>query len=78
MKGQKLHKERVTFAFVVNSTGTVKLKLFVFFKSTQPCCFGRWQPHEYVRWHSNKSTWMKGDIFEAWILQLNNQLKGQN
>jgi hypothetical protein len=33
--------------------------------------------HEYVQWHSNKTAWMKGDIFEAWILQLNNQFKGQ-
>jgi hypothetical protein len=40
--------------------------------------FGKWQPHDYVWWHSNKTPWMKGDIFEARILQLNNQFKGQN
>ena len=57
---------------------TDKLKLLVIYTSTQPRCFGRWQPHEYVWWHSNKIAWMKGDIFEAWILQLNNQFKGQN
>ena len=46
--------------------------------SKQLRCFGRQQPHKYIRWHSIKTTWMKGDIFEAWILQLNNQFKGQN
>jgi hypothetical protein len=25
-----------------------------------------------------KQIWIKGDIFEGWILQLNNQFKGQN
>ena len=68
MKGQKLQKERVTLALVVNSIGTDKLKLLVIYTSRQPRRFGRWQPHEYIWWHSNKTTWMKGDIFEAWIL----------
>ena len=27
---------------------------------------------------THKTTWMEGGIFEAWILQLNNQLKNQN
>ena len=48
------------------------------YTSKQLQCYGRWQPYEYVQWHSNKTTWMKGNIFEAWILQLNNQFKGQN
>ena len=60
VKGRKLQKERVTLALAVNSTGTDKLKLLVIYKSKQPRCFGRWQPHEYVRWQSNKSAWMKG------------------
>ena len=54
------------------------MKLLVIYTSKQPRCFGRWQPHEYVQWHSNKTSKMKGDKFEAWILQLNNQFKGQN
>ena len=78
MKGQKLHKERVTLALAVNLTRTDKSKLLVIYTSKQPQCLGRWQPLEYVQWRSNKTTWMKGDIFEAWILQLNNQFKGQN
>ena len=78
VKGRKLQKEHVTLALVVNPTRIDKLKLLVLYTSKQPQCFGRWQPYEYVRWHSNKTTWMKGDMFEAWILQLNNQFKGQN
>ena len=72
VKSRKLQKEHVTLAIVVNSSGTDKLKLLVIYTSKQPQCFGKWQPHEYVRWHSNETTWMKGDIFVAWILQLNN------
>ena len=71
VKGRKLQKERVTLALAANSTRNHKLKLVVIYTSKQPRCLGRWHPHEYVRWHSNKTTWMKGDILEAWILQLN-------
>ena len=78
MKGQKLHKKRVTLAFAINSTGIDKLKLLVIYTFEQPPWFGRWQPHEHVQWHSNKIAWMKEEIFEAWILQFNNQFKGQN
>jgi hypothetical protein len=78
VKGRKLQKEGVTFALGDYSIGTNKLKLLVIYTSKQPRYFGRCQPHEYVRWHSNETTWTKGDKFEAWILQLNNQFKGQN
>ena len=59
VKGWKLQREHVTLALAINSTGPDKLKLLVIYMSKQPRCFGRWQPHEYVRWHSNKTTWMK-------------------
>jgi hypothetical protein len=49
----------------------------VIYVSKQPRCFGMWQPHEYVWCYSNKVAWMKGDVFEAWILQLINEFKGQ-
>ena len=68
VKGRKLQKNRVPLVIVVNSAGIDKLKLLVSYTSKQAQCFERWQPHEYVWWHSNKTTWMKGDIFEAWIL----------
>ena len=42
VEGQKLQKERVTLALVVNSIGTHKLKLFVIYTSKKPQCFGRW------------------------------------
>jgi hypothetical protein len=58
VKGRKLQKERVTCALVVNSTRINKLKLLMIYMSKQPRCFVRWQPHEYVWWHSNKTTWM--------------------
>jgi hypothetical protein len=41
------------FAHAVNSTWTEKLKLLMVYMSKQPRCFGRWQPHEFVWWHSN-------------------------
>ena len=78
VKGRTLKNEIVTITLATNSNGTDKLKLLVIYTSKQPRCFGRWQPYEYLRWHSNKIAWMKGDIFEAWILQLNNQFKIQN
>ena len=55
VEGRKLQKERVTLALVVNSTGINKLKLFVIYMSKQQRSFGRWQPHEYVRWHSQNN-----------------------
>ena len=58
LKGRKLQKECATFALAVNSIGTDKLKLLMIYTSKQSQCFGRWQPHEYVQWHSNKTTWM--------------------
>jgi hypothetical protein len=58
VKGRKLQKERVTLTLVVDSTGTNKLNLLMIYTSKQPRCFGRWQPREYVWWHSNKTTWM--------------------
>jgi hypothetical protein len=57
VKCWKLQEERVTFG-LVNSTGTDMLKLLMIHTSKQPQCFGRWQPHEYVEWDSNKTTWM--------------------
>jgi hypothetical protein len=60
VKGRKLQKKRVTLAFAIDSTGTYKLKLLVIYTSKPPRCFGRWQPHEYVRWHSNKQLGWKG------------------
>ena len=48
MKGQKLQKECVTLALVVNANGIDKLKLLVIYKPKQPQCFERWQPHKYV------------------------------
>ena len=59
VKGGKLQKEGVTLALDVNLVGTDKLKLLVIYTSKQSRCFGRCQPHEYVRWHSNKTTWMR-------------------
>ena len=56
VKGRKLQKERVTLALAINSTGTHKLKLLINYTSKLARCFGRWQPHEYVRWYSNKTT----------------------
>ena len=53
VKGQKLQKERVILALAVNSTGTDKLKVIMIYMSKQPRCFGRWEPYEYVWWHSN-------------------------
>ena len=75
---RELQKEHATLDLVVDSVGTEKLKLLVIYTSKQPRCFGRWQPHEYIWWHSNKTTWMKGEMFGACILQFNNQFKGQN
>ena len=48
VKGRKFHKECVTLALAVNSTGIDKLKLLVIYMSKQRQCFGRWEPHEYV------------------------------
>ena len=77
MKDRKLQKEHITFAFVVNAIGIDKLKLLVTYKSKQPQCFGRWQSHEYVWWHSNKTTWMKREYLKLGFcsLAINSKVK---
>ena len=47
VKAWMLQKEHVTLAL------TDKSKLLVIYMSKKPQYFGRWQPHEYVQWHSN-------------------------
>jgi len=41
VKGREFQKEHVTFALVVNSIGTDKLKLLMIYTFKQPQCFER-------------------------------------
>ena len=45
---QKIQKDRLTLALVINTTGSDKLELVIIYKSLCPSCFGKWLPRDYV------------------------------
>ncbi|XP_053949198.1 jerky protein homolog-like [Anastrepha ludens] len=63
--GVKSEKQRITFLFYSNATGSHKLKLLVIEKAKHPRCFKKFQcPADYK---SSKSTWMTSAIFKQWF-----------
>lgn len=75
--GGKLSKERVTCLLAANMTGTEKLKVFIIGKSAKPRCF-RGVKCLPVTYENNKKAWMTGDLFEMWLLELDNYFLRQN
>lgn len=72
--GGKHSKERVTVLLCCNWSGTEKLKPLVIGKSKRPRCFKGVKSLE-TDYDSNKKAWMTGDIFEKWLLNLDNQMR---
>ncbi|XP_062599444.1 tigger transposable element-derived protein 6-like [Saccostrea cucullata] len=76
-KGGKSAKERLTVMFACSATGE-KLKPLVIGKSNQPRCFKNIKkttlPVDYT---ANKKAWMTSEIFNNWILAINNSMKKQ-
>ena len=77
-QGLKIAKDRVTVALCTNATGTHKLKPLVIGSAKRPRCFGTWDPERDAKvvYDSNKSSWMERSIFERWITDFNEEMKG--
>ena len=68
MCGYKLAKERLTFLFGGNASGTMKSKPFVIGKSENPRCFKNIQKDGLpVTYRSNKKAWMTKALFTDWF-----------
>lgn len=66
--GYKENKERLTFLFGGNASGTLKLKPLVLGRSKNPRCFKRVNRFGLpVIYDSNKKAWMTKEIFKNWF-----------
>lgn len=75
--GGKFRKERVTVLIGANSTGTEKLKLMVIGKSKSPRCFKNIRSLPII-YRSNRRAWMTGEIFERYMLELDEKFTVEN
>ena len=75
--GGKLSKERVTVMACTNATGTHKVKLFVIGKSKSPRCFKGVHTLP-VRYDHQNRAWMTGELYIAWLKELDMQFQKQN
>jgi len=65
MSGKRANKFRITLTFACNSDGSEKKDLFFIGRSKKPRCFGRQGPiARGFYYHSNKTAWMTGALFE--------------
>lgn len=75
--GGKHSKERVTVLLGANMSGTEKLKVVLIGKSSNPRCF-RGVKSLGLDYYSNKKAWMTTEIFEKWLLNLDQKFATQN
>lgn len=67
MSGKKANKFQITLTFACNANSSEKKDLFFIGKSMKPQCFGRQGPIVCgFYYHSNKTAWMTGALFEEW------------
>lgn len=67
--GGKNSKDRITLMVASNMTGSEKIKLLVIGKSKNPRCFKGVKSLE-TGYDFNKKSWMTGEIYEKWLVQL--------
>lgn len=77
-KGRKKQKERVTLALCSNASGSDKMAPLLIGKSKNPRCFrGARVENLGIFYRSNKSAWMKGDVFEEWLKIFSARARGR-
>ena len=74
--GGKYSKVRLTGLAAGNTTGE-KLHLFVIKKSTKPRCFIG-AKSLLCCYHSQKKSWMDGNLFTKWVKELNKKCSAQD
>jgi DDE superfamily endonuclease/Tc5 transposase-like DNA-binding protein len=80
ISGKKLAKERLTFLFCTNATGTDKRIPLAIGKSENPRSFGcrrtwRFNGSINVQYTHQKSAWMNTQIWKEWLLSWDTELK---
>lgn len=75
--GGKYSKERITVLVGANSTGSKKLPLLVIGKAKQPRCFKNVRSLP-VKYKANAKAWMTSEIFESYLLELDQQFTAEN
>lgn len=74
--GGKHSKERVTILFAANMDGSQKLKPLLIGKSAKPRCFKGIKSFP-MTYRFNRKAWMTTNLFQEWLLDLDNQMKKQ-
>ena len=65
VRGIKQSKDRVTFIFCCNMTGTHKLSLVMIGKVKKPHCFNRGTPS--IQYYSSPNAWINSNLFHRWF-----------
>jgi len=60
-------KDRVTLVLACNATGTHKIPVVMIVKAKQPLCFKPPRQACPLRYFSQPSAWMDGDVFKSWF-----------
>ncbi|KAJ8883238.1 hypothetical protein PR048_015078 [Dryococelus australis] len=72
----KLSKDRVTLLVGANMDGSEKLPLLIIGKSTNPGCF-KSMKSKAVEYEANRKAWMTCELFEKWLVKLDNKMSKQ-
>lgn len=76
--GRKYGKERITIVNCVNADGTHRLPLWFIGKAKSPRCFRGVNLQAWTCvWESNKTAWMRTDVFERWLRWFDQQVAGK-
>lgn len=76
--GRKYGKERITIVNALNADGTHRLPLWFIGKAKNPRCFrGVNMQAQNCIWESNKTAWMRTDVFERWLRWFDIQVVGR-
>ncbi|CAJ0827505.1 4441_t:CDS:10 [Entrophospora sp. SA101] len=77
--GKKKNKDRLTVLLATNATGTRKLKPLVIGKLAKPRCFNNVNMSLLpVIYKSTPKAWMRTDIFEKWLRDLDTVFRVEN
>lgn len=79
VKGQKKDKTRLTLGLCANMDGSMKFPPLIINKAAMPRAFSQRKikfPNNLgIMWYSNARAWMKGDVFQDWVLRFDSRLK---
>ncbi|KZO99339.1 DDE-domain-containing protein, partial [Calocera viscosa TUFC12733] len=79
MSGRKEEKHRLSYAFTINADGSENLDPIVIGRWRRPRCFLSKDGKDYgYKYYWNLKSWMKADIFQEYIEDLDRKMRRQN